>query len=94
MLPTFFAYSKTTKTATNKVCGYKTEGTPQSPTPYTTIKTYLREHLRTGIVSLNKAIIGPSTQQFFSSDVIATTCFGHTTIIKQHTVVYCLKLYS
>jgi hypothetical protein len=32
---------------------------------------------------LNKAIMGPSTQQlFFSSfDVIATTCFDHTTII-------------
>jgi hypothetical protein len=35
-------------------------------------------------------IMGPSTQQFFfsSSDVIATTCFGHTAIIKWHTVVY------
>jgi hypothetical protein len=34
-------------------------------------------------------------QQFFFSfsDIIATTCFGHTTIIKQHTVVYCLKLF-
>jgi hypothetical protein len=44
---------------------------------------------------INKAIMGPSTQQFFfsSSDVIATTCFGHTTIIKQHTVVYCFKLF-
>jgi hypothetical protein len=33
--------------------------------------------------------MGPSTQQFFfsSSDVIATTCFGRTTIIKCHTVV-------
>jgi hypothetical protein len=43
---------------------------------------------------VNKAIMGPSTQQivFSSSDVIATTCFGHTTIIKWHTVVYCLKL--
>jgi hypothetical protein len=38
---------------------------------------------------INKAIMGPSTQQFnfFSSDVIATTCFGHTTITKRHTVV-------
>jgi hypothetical protein len=32
---------------------------------------------------------GPSTQQFFSSssDVIATTCFGHTTIIKRHSSI-------
>jgi hypothetical protein len=29
-----------------------------------------------------------------SSDVTATTCFGHTTIIKWHTVVYCLKLFA
>jgi hypothetical protein len=31
-----------------------------------------------------KAIMGPSTQQFFSSSsyVIATICFGHTAIIK------------
>jgi hypothetical protein len=36
------------------------------------------------------AINGPSTQQFLlsSSDVTATTCFGYTTIIKLHTVVY------
>jgi hypothetical protein len=36
---------------------------------------------------INKAIMGPSTQQFFfsSSDVIATTCFDHTTIIKRQT---------
>jgi hypothetical protein len=36
-----------------------------------------------------QAIEGPSTKQFFfsSSDVIATTCFGHTTIIMWHTVV-------
>jgi hypothetical protein len=40
---------------------------------------------------INKAIMGPSTQQIFSSSVIAT-CFGHMTIIKWHTVVYCLKL--
>jgi hypothetical protein len=35
------------------------------------------------MLSLNKAIMGPSTQRFFfsSSDVIATTCFDHTTII-------------
>jgi hypothetical protein len=40
---------------------------------------------------INKAIMDPSTQQFFffSSDVIVTTCFDHTTIIKRHTVVYC-----
>jgi hypothetical protein len=32
--------------------------------------------------------MGPSMQQFLlSSDVTATTCFGHTTIIKWHTVV-------
>jgi hypothetical protein len=37
--------------------------------------------------------MGLATQQFFScADVIATTCFGHTTIIRRHTVVYCLKL--
>jgi hypothetical protein len=32
---------------------------------------------------INKAIVGPSTQQFFSSsfDLTATTCFGHATII-------------
>jgi hypothetical protein len=31
---------------------------------------------------INKAIMGPSTQQFFSSsDVIATTCFGHTATV-------------
>jgi hypothetical protein len=43
---------------------------------------------------INKAIMGPSTQQFFffSSDVAVTTCFGHTTIIKRYTVVYYLKL--
>jgi predicted HD phosphohydrolase len=36
------------------------------------------------LVLVNKAIMGPSIQQFFfsSSDVIATTCFDHTTIIK------------
>jgi hypothetical protein len=39
--------------------------------------------------------MGSLTQQFFSSsDVIATTCFGHTTIIKWYTVVYCLKLFA
>jgi hypothetical protein len=41
---------------------------------------------------------GPSTQQqfffSFSSDVTATTCFGHTTIIRWHTVVYSLKLFA
>jgi hypothetical protein len=39
-------------------------------------------------------INSPTTQHFFfsSSDFIATTCFGHTTIIRGHTVVYCLKL--
>jgi hypothetical protein len=48
----------------------------------------------TFISIINKAIMGSSTQQFFfsPSDVIATTCFGHTTIIQRHTVVYCLKL--
>jgi hypothetical protein len=46
--------------------------------------------------AINKAIMGPSTQQFFfsSSDVIATTCFGHTTIIMWHKVVYCRKLFA
>jgi hypothetical protein len=35
-----------------------------------------------------KQLWAPSTQQFFfsSSDVIATTCLGHTTIIRWHTV--------
>jgi hypothetical protein len=38
--------------------------------------------------------MGPSTQQFFSSsDVIATTCFDHTIIIRRQTAVYCRKLY-
>jgi hypothetical protein len=38
--------------------------------------------------------MGPLTQQFFFSsfDVIATKCFGDTTIIRWHKVVYCLKL--
>jgi hypothetical protein len=36
--------------------------------------------------NINKAIMDPSTQQIFfcASDVIAITCFGHTTIIKQY----------
>jgi hypothetical protein len=40
--------------------------------------------------------MGPSTQQFFflSSDVIATTCFDHTIIIRRQTVVYCRKQFS
>jgi hypothetical protein len=40
-------------------------------------------------LKFNKAIMGPSRQQFFFSysDVIATTRFGYTTIIKWHTVV-------
>jgi hypothetical protein len=44
--------------------------------------------------NINKAIMGPSTQQSFfsSSDVIATTCFCHTTIIKWHTVSSCSPL--
>jgi hypothetical protein len=47
------------------------------------------------IYRLNKAIMGPATQQFSSSsDVIATTCLGHTTIIKRHTVLFCLKLFA
>jgi hypothetical protein len=29
---------------------------------------------------------------FSSSDVTGTTCFGHRTIIRRRTVVYCLKL--
>jgi hypothetical protein len=39
---------------------------------------------------INKAIMRPSTQLllFFSSHVIATTCFSHTTIIRRHTVVF------
>jgi uncharacterized membrane protein YuzA (DUF378 family) len=34
--------------------------------------------------------MGPATQQFFFSsfDVIAATCFGHTTIIKRHAYVF------
>jgi hypothetical protein len=33
--------------------------------------------------AVNKAMKGPSRKKFFSSsDVIATTCFGHTTIIR------------
>jgi hypothetical protein len=44
---------------------------------------------------INKAIMGPLTQQFFSaSDVIATTCFEHTIIIRRYTVVYCLKQFD
>jgi hypothetical protein len=45
---------------------------------------------------INKAIMGPLTEHFFfsSSDVIAITCFGHTIIIKWHTVVYCRKLFA
>jgi hypothetical protein len=44
-------------------------------------------------VTYIKAIMGSSTQQFFSSsDVIATTYCGHTTIMKWHTVAYCVKL--
>jgi hypothetical protein len=44
---------------------------------------------------INKAIMGPSTQQFFfsSSDVIAT-CFDHTIIIRWETVVYCRKWFA
>jgi hypothetical protein len=40
------------------------------------------------------SINGSSTQQFLlsSSVITATTCFGHTTIIKRRTVVYFLKL--
>jgi hypothetical protein len=39
---------------------------------------------------------GPSTQQLFLSfsDVIARTRFGHTTIIKWQTVLYCPKLFA
>jgi hypothetical protein len=39
----------------------------------------MNKHVHT----INKAIMGPSTQQFFSSssDVIATTCFDHTIVI-------------
>jgi hypothetical protein len=37
------------------------------------------------VALVNKAIMGLSMQQFFfsSSDIIATTCFDHTTIIKR-----------
>jgi hypothetical protein len=40
-------------------------------------------------IGINKAIMGPSTQQFFfsSSDVVATTCFFHPIIIRRQTVV-------
>jgi hypothetical protein len=46
--------------------------------------------------AVNKEIMGLSTQRFFfsSSNVIATTSFGHTTIIRQHTLVYCLKPFA
>jgi hypothetical protein len=56
----------------------------------------LRNVTIVGFLLFNKAIMDPSTQQFFfsSSDVIATTCFGHTTIIKRYAVVYYLKLFA
>jgi hypothetical protein len=46
--------------------------------------------------SINKPIMGPSTQQFFfsSSDVIASTCFDHTIIIRRQIVVYCRKWFA
>jgi hypothetical protein len=45
---------------------------------------------------INNGIMGPSTQQFFfsSSDVSATTCFDHSTIIRRQTVEYCRKRYA
>jgi hypothetical protein len=47
-------------------------------------------------IYINKAIMGPSTQQYFfsSSDVIATTCFDHTIIFRRQTVVYCRKRFA
>jgi hypothetical protein len=58
-------------------------------------KVCYRDRFTTSIL-LNKAIMGPSTQQLFfsSSDVIATTCFDHTIIIRRQTVVYCRKRFA
>jgi hypothetical protein len=53
-----------------------------------------KDNEKEGYKNPNKAIMGPSMQQFFSSDVIATTCFDHTTIIKRQTVVYCRKWFA
>jgi hypothetical protein len=42
----------------------------------------------------NKAIMGPSTQEFFSSSDVIATRFGHTTIIKGAYISYCLKPFA
>jgi hypothetical protein len=47
-------------------------------------------------LNINKAIMGLPTLQFFfsSSDVIATTFFDHTIIIRRQTVEYCRKRFA
>jgi hypothetical protein len=43
---------------------------------------------------IKQLVIRQRNNSSSSSDVTATTCFGHTTIIKRDTVVYCLKLFA
>jgi hypothetical protein len=45
-------------------------------------RDFTKPQIKFDKTEINKAVVGPSMQQFLSSsDVIATTCFGHTTII-------------
>jgi hypothetical protein len=63
------------------------QGTPQSQS-----EKWKLQHWE----ELAKQLMVPQRDNYFSSssDIIVTTCFGHMTIIKCHTVVYCLKLFA